>query len=72
MGNLSPLEFRIHSQVEMTGLLTVAEFMQLVLYDPVEGYYANKTPIERDGDYITAPEMTQAFGEVIAIWLRGY
>jgi NADH dehydrogenase [ubiquinone] 1 alpha subcomplex assembly factor 7 len=63
------LENRLKKQIETTGPLTVAEFMELALYDPTDGYYATKVPIGREGDYITAPEMTQVFGEVICLWL---
>lgn len=63
------LETRLQKQINSTGPLTVDDFMALALYDPDAGYYASKVPIGRQGDYITAPEMTQVFGEVLALWL---
>lgn len=44
-------------------------FLYDILYDETKGYYATKNPIGRGGDYITAPEMTQAFGEMLGVWI---
>ena len=48
--------------------MSVAEYMTLCLLDPVDGYYPTRDPLGSDGDFITAPEITQMFGEVIGLW----
>jgi NADH dehydrogenase [ubiquinone] 1 alpha subcomplex assembly factor 7 len=42
--------------------------MQACLYDPEHGYYKKKDPLGRGGDFITAPEVSQVFGELIGLW----
>ena len=51
-----------------SGPIPVAEYMRLVLGHPRLGYYATRTPFGRDGDFITAPEISQIFGELIGLW----
>lgn len=48
--------------------LSVDEFLKDVLYHEDYGYYAQKNIIGSAGDYITAPEVSQVFGELIALW----
>ena len=51
------------------GPLTVAEFMGACLYDPDEGYYATRPQLGGAGaDFLTAPEASQMFGELIGLW----
>lgn len=62
------LEDRIAAQIRNNGPLSVAEYMALCLADPKDGYYMSAPPFGRDGDFITAPEVSQMFGELIGIW----
>jgi len=55
-------------QIRQTGPLTIAHFMAACLYEPRHGYYANAPRIGADGDFITAPEASQMFGELIGLW----
>ena len=54
------------------GALSVAEFMGTALFHPEQGYYARRVPIGLSGDFTTAPEVHQMFGEMIAAWLVDY
>ena len=59
---------KIREQVEATGPLGVDAYMVLCLTDPDFGYYVTRDPLGKPGDFITAPEISQMFGEVIGAW----
>lgn len=64
----SPLKTRLSAKIRAGGPLSVAEYMTICLLDPVHGYYPTRDPLGSDGDFITAPEISQMFGEVIGLW----
>jgi NADH dehydrogenase [ubiquinone] 1 alpha subcomplex assembly factor 7 len=49
--------------------LPLDKFIELALYDKDSGYYMKKNPFGKDGDFITAPNITRLFSEIIAIWV---
>jgi len=63
------LKARIAELIEAQGPMSVAQFMTIALLDPKEGYYATRDPLGSGGDFITAPEVSQMFGEMIGLWL---
>ncbi len=63
------LRDRLVAQIRATGPLTIAEYMTLCLYDPAEGYYATRPVLGAAGDFITAPLVSQMFGELIGLWM---
>ncbi len=65
---MTPLETLLHERISRDGPLSVAVFMDLCLAHPQYGYYRKKDPLGRGGDFITAPEISQMFGEVVGIW----
>tara|TARA_B100001173_G_scaffold158558_1_gene137152 strand:- start:667 stop:1722 length:1056 start_codon:yes stop_codon:yes gene_type:complete len=49
--------------------LPLDKFIEFALYDKDSGYYMKKNPFGADGDFITAPNITRLFSEIIAIWI---
>ena len=49
--------------------LPLDKFIEFALYDKESGYYMKKNPFGKDGDFITAPNITRLFSEIIAIWI---
>jgi NADH dehydrogenase [ubiquinone] 1 alpha subcomplex assembly factor 7 len=64
----TPLAARLARLIEGTGPMTVASYMAACLSDPEHGYYQHRDPLGRAGDFITAPEISQLFGELIGVW----
>lgn len=64
----TPLQTRISKHIRSSGPLPLAEYMHWCMADPKDGYYANQTAIGAKGDFITAPEISQMFGEMLGIW----
>jgi NADH dehydrogenase [ubiquinone] 1 alpha subcomplex assembly factor 7 len=59
----------IARRIALTGPITVAEFMTEALGHPRLGYYRKAMPLGSDGDFTTAPEISQIFGELLGAWL---
>lgn len=56
-------------KIKATGPITVAEYMREVLTNPVTGYYVRNNMLGPDGDFITSPEISQIFGELLGVWI---
>ena len=48
--------------------MTVAAYMTEILTHPASGYYMGKDVLGPEGDFITSPEISQMFGELIGLW----
>jgi NADH dehydrogenase [ubiquinone] 1 alpha subcomplex assembly factor 7 len=65
---LTPLARKLAARIAVSGPIPLLDYMQACLYDPDHGYYKKRDPLGRGGDFITAPEISQVFGELIGLW----
>lgn len=65
------IEKLIIDKISIKGNINVGEFMQICQFEK-GGYYLERNPIGKNNDFITAPEISQMFGEILAIFLINY
>tara|TARA_B100000614_G_scaffold167429_1_gene149154 strand:- start:1097 stop:2212 length:1116 start_codon:yes stop_codon:yes gene_type:complete len=64
-----PLLPKIRAMIEADGPMPVSTYFSLCLADPEHGYYRTRDPLGAKGDFTTAPEISQLFGELVGIFL---
>jgi SAM-dependent MidA family methyltransferase len=62
------LRDRLAAEIAAEGPITVAQYMARCLLDPSDGYYVTRPALGEGGDFLTAPLVSQMFGELIGVW----
>ncbi|MDP9126893.1 MAG: SAM-dependent methyltransferase [Pseudomonadota bacterium] len=65
---MSELLRYMQTLIEKRGPLSIADYMELTLQHPEFGYYRHGDPLGKEGDFVTAPEISQMFGEMVGLW----
>lgn len=65
---MTPLGELLAQRIRHTGPITLAQYMAEALGHPRHGYYTTRDPFGRAGDFTTAPEISQMFGELVGLW----
>lgn len=68
MSDDTPLRREIVRLIKSAGPMPVWRYMHLCLSHPKYGYYIARDPLGREGDFITSPEISQMFGELLGLW----
>lgn len=64
----APLHAEIRRLIRLAGPMPVNRYMDICLTHPDHGYYVTRDPLGRGGDFVTAPEVSQMFGEMLGLW----
>ena len=59
----------LHSRIASNGPMRIDEYMATCLLHPTQGYYTTRDPFGTQGDFTTAPEISQMFGELLGLCL---
>ena len=69
---MTPCGEHIRALIARRGPIGVDEYMAMALGHPTLGYYTTRDPLGAAGDFVTAPEVSQMFGELLGLWCADY